>query len=157
MVLCCATVAQKKPSSLEKPGAVVHFRHTHERVTRCGVSAGGGACHEVRVKASAGTELSLTPVADPLVTQPTPERTAVQVSIPNSVGTASTELRVAEGTWQLTWTDQRAAFRVHSGQEFPVLLTTISGHCLRVATACTVQNDGARRSVSITPEFAVSP
>ena len=157
MVLCCATVAQKKPSSLEKPGAVVHFRHTHERVTRCGVSVGVGTCQEVRVKASAGTELSLTPVADPLVTQPTPLRTAVQVSIPNSVGTASTEVRMAEGTWELAWADQRAAFRVQSGQEFPVLLTTTSGHCLRVATACTVQNDRTRRSVSIAPEFAVTP
>lgn len=157
MILCCATLAQKKPTSLEKPGAVVHFRHTHERVARCGVPAGVGACQEVRVKASAGTALSLRPVADPLVTQPTPERSPVQVSIPNSVGTGSAEVRLEEGTWELAWADERAAFRVQSGQEFPVLLTTISGRCSRAAAACTVHNDGTRRSVSIRPEFAVSP
>jgi len=156
IVLCCATLAQKKPSSLQKPGAGVHIVHRHELVAHCRADARGTGCVEQRVKAPAGAELVCSPIADPLISTRAEDRSPVALSLPNGLGTSALDIQLAAGAWEFSWSGQRAAVRVLDGRQFQVRLSTISGRCVRRENACQVDNEITRRALDVPPEYGVT-
>jgi len=148
------TSAQKQPpSSLRNRGTVLRFSHIHERVTRCSAASAQATCEEKRAKAGAATDLTLTPLAAELVSEPTESRQPQHVTLPAGSGSSSIETRVDAGHWALSWMGQRAGLQLAEGRPLNIRLTTTSGRCVRLPTGCKREDDFVRRQVNIPPEF----
>lgn len=144
----------KTPSSLQKPGAVIRFVHTHERVVSCRRTSSGTACLEQRVATKAATEIVLKPVAGQLVSVPEATRTAAHLRV-TGAGAAKGELRLDPGDWELLWEDQSSVMHVSEQRDFTVGLDSISGACILVDQTCKRRDGTVRHVVSIPAEFAV--
>ncbi|MEO6600091.1 MAG: hypothetical protein ABIQ16_09485 [Polyangiaceae bacterium] len=155
LTLCLATMAQKRPSSLHRPEAMVHVSHRNELVTRCRSDARGTACIEHRAKAAAGGDLIFTPLTDPLISTPTEDRAEVRLSLPSSLGSSSIDAPLAAGTWQLAWADQRVGLRVPRDGQFQLRLSTVSGHCVRQDSGCKLESNIIHREIVVPPELAL--
>jgi hypothetical protein len=145
--------AKAPPSSLQKPGAVLRFSHSHERVLSCKFQPSTKACVERRGPAAAGVTLSLSPMEGRLVSQPHHERAAATISLPNREGQSAQDVRVESGAWSLSWLDQRLTFRVEPQRSFGVQLKTISGACVVEGGLCARHDDAVVRSVAVPAAF----
>jgi hypothetical protein len=146
-------VPRKSPSSLQKPGVVVHFSHAHQRVASCKLQAATLTCSAHKVAVAADAELTLTPTAGELVSKPGPLRQPISVSLPSRPGVSNLDVRVETGDWTLAWADQQAAFHVEAQHDFSVQLQTTSGSCIFEAGQCRRHDEPVARKVVIPPEL----
>ena len=145
--------AKTPPSSLQIPGAVLRFSHSHERVLSCKFQPSTKTCVERRGPAAAGATLSLSPVEGRLVSQPHHERAPAAISLPNREGQSAQEVRVESGAWSLSWMDQRLALRVEPQRNFGVQLRTTSGACVVEGGHCTRHDEAVVRTVAVPAAF----
>jgi hypothetical protein len=145
--------AKKPPSSLQNPGAVLRFGHSHERVLSCKFQPSTKTCVERRGPAAAGATLSLLPVEGRLVSQPHHERVPTTISLPNREGQSAQEVRVESGAWSLSWLDQQLTFRVEPQRNFGVQLKTVSGACVFEGGLCARHDEVVVRNVAVPAEF----
>ena len=145
--------AKAPPSSLQTPGAVLQFSHSHERVLGCTYQPATENCAERWGPAAAGVTLSLSPVERRLVSQPHHERVPTTISLPNREGKSAQEVRVESGAWSLSWLDQQLTFRVEPQRNFGVQLKTISGACMVEGALCVRHDEAVVRNVAIPAEF----
>lgn len=144
---------KQPPSSLQRPGAIVRFSHTHQRVASCRLQANALACTTRTVPAAAGIDFILTPEPGQLVSEPTAQRETVAVSLPSRQGATNLEIRVESGNWALSWADQHIAFHVDTQRDFAVQLKTTSGACVFEEGQCRRHDEIVARNVVIPPEL----
>jgi len=145
--------AKAPPSSLQNPGAVLRFSHSHERVLSCKFQPPTKTCAERRGPAAAGVTLSLSPVEGRLISQPHHERVSATISLPNREGQSAQEVRVESGAWSLSWLDQQLTFRVEPERNFGVQLKTISGTCVVDGGLCVRHDEAIVRNVAVPAAF----
>ena len=145
--------AKAPPSSLQNPGAVLRFSHSHERVLSCKFQPPTKTCAERRGPAAAGVTLSLSPVEGRLISQPHHERVSATISLPNREGQSAQEVRVESGAWSLSWLDQQLTFRVEPERNFGVQLKTISGACIKEGGLCVRHDDAVARNIVVPAAF----
>lgn len=148
-----AAAPRRPPSSLQTLSAVIHFRHSHERVASCSFQPDTLTCNPRTVAAPAAIDFSLTPAPDQLVSKPGLQRQPLNISLPTGRGTVSLEVRVETGNWTLSWADQRAVFHVVARRDFGVQLGTTSGACIFEAGQCRRHDELVTRSVLIPTEL----
>ncbi|HEX3851927.1 MAG TPA: hypothetical protein VHW01_13230 [Polyangiaceae bacterium] len=143
---------KQPPSSLQRSGAVVRFSHTHERVASCRLQVSALACTTRTVPAAAGVDFTLSPKPGKLVSEPTPPREPITVSLPSRQGASNLEVRVQTGNWALSWADQRIAFHVDAQRDFAAQLKTTSGACIFEEGQCRKHDEIVTRTFMIPPE-----
>ena len=151
--LVAAAKTKNSPSSLQIPGAVLRFSHSHERVLSCKFQSSTKTCVERRGPGAAGATLSLSPVEGRLVSQPHHERAPATISLPNREGQSAQEVSVESGAWSLSWLDQRLALRVEPQRNFGVQLRTTSGACVVEGGHCTRHDEAVVRTVAVPAAF----
>jgi hypothetical protein len=144
---------EKPPSSLAPQSGKVAFSHASQKTIGC-VPKGKGKdlkCSPELTTIDRSAAIKLHPVATPDVTEKD-GRQAVNVSIPR--GTATVEVPLARGVWELEWPgrSERDRFFVARGDELSIALTTRLGSCKKAKDECVLNTDGTAQKVSIPKE-----
>ncbi|HEY1535248.1 MAG TPA: hypothetical protein VGF76_14575 [Polyangiaceae bacterium] len=95
----------------------------------------------------------MKPEPGQLISEPTPQREPVTVSLPSRQGASSAEVRVETGNWTLSWADQHVAFHVDVQRDFAVQLKTTSGACVFEEGQCRRHDEIVTRNVVIPPDL----